>query len=519
VRNVRSDLVRGSGKLGDEEREISEGRAGLATEDPPESISTEAGHIADRFDKRGDVQAPVPETLPNHSSQNVLHHRATVPMVTRIDAISRHRQPGCVPKRFFLRDHASRLERHPLPVHLSPHSFIDSFRHSNPHFRMYRGSSLHAEFLRTSAPGSRRAAHTAGMESTLTPTYLNRITRWDDTTEAQKHATVLAEYLGSYRMPNPPRELKRALAKSSYAALTAEALNAVSKKKLPVPAEPETEAFVRDAVTIAAPHTAYAADLLLTDTARYVDWCVREKGWPLDAQIIWSVRAIDLYSTTANQTRSEGTRRNYRARLMRISEVLLPHEHPEKQTPLSHRSTQAPYSEKEMKRFRDWATNQLTPEKCDRAMVMLVLCAGAAIRPSEIPLIHPGDVTVDDEGILIAVGGEEPREVPLLAEWEEWMIALLERRPADESLWGPVSNHTLHNLTSKFTERSHGNPPRADRLRHTWIVHHLSAATPMKELFRAAGVTKMQHLHLFLEFVEGLDETDYRRVLRSEGQA
>jgi len=357
------------------------------------------------------------------------------------------------------------------------------------------------------------------MDTTTTPTYLNRITRWDDTTEAQKHAQVLAEYLGSYRMANPPRELKRALSKTSYAALTAEALNIVSRKNLPVPAEPDVEAFVRDAVTIAAPYTAYTAQLLLTDTARFVNWCVGDQGWPLDAQIIWSVRAIDLYSTTANQELSEGTRRNYRSRLLRISEVLLPHEHPEKQTPLSHRSTQAPYSAKEIEQFRQWATNQLSPEKRDRAMVMLVLCAGAGIRPSEIPLIYPADVIVDDEGILIAVGGDEPREVPLLAEWEEWMLALLERRPGDESLWGPVSNHSLHNLTSKFTERSHGKPPRADRLRHTWIVHHLSTATPLKELFRAAGVTKMQHLHLFLEFVDALDETDYRRALRSERQA
>jgi len=355
----------------------------------------------------------------------------------------------------------------------------------------------------------------------MEPTYLNRITKWGDTSAEQGHAEVLAKYLGSYRLPNPPRELARALAKTSYASLTADALHVVTRQELTDDPErsSEVDAFIRDAVSIAAPHTGYAAKLLINDVSRYVTWCVRDSGWPLDAQIIWSVRAIDLYATTANQQLSEGTRRNYRGRLMRVSEVLLPHEHPEKQTAMSKRSTVASYTAAEMVRYRQWATSQLTAQKRDRAMVMLVLCAGAGIRPSEIPLISPSDVIVDDEGILINVGGDEPRQVPLLAEWEEWMLALLDRRPENETLWGPINRRTLHNLTSAFTERSYGNPPRADRLRHTWLVHHLHVGVPMKELFRAAGVTKMQHLHLFLEFVDSRNDTDYRRLLRSEEQA
>jgi len=353
------------------------------------------------------------------------------------------------------------------------------------------------------------------MAFTFTQTPVNRSAAGEDTTEVRTHAEAVADYLGSYRMANPPRELAGALSKTSYAALTAETLRVVSAQPLPAPVDADLDDFVRDAVEIAAPHTTYASKLLVADAARYVAWCVRENGWPLDAQIIWSVRAIDLYATTERTNRSEGTRRNYRARLMRISEVLLPHEHPEKPTALSNRTTQAPYSANELARFRAWATSQLTPQNRDRAMVMLVLCAGAGLRPNEVPLVHPSDVTVDDEGTLITVRGDEPREVPLLADWEEWMLALLERRPADEALWGPVNRATTRNLISAFTERSHGTPPRSDRLRHTWIVHHLAEPTPIKELFRAAGVTKMQHLHLFLEFVGSLDQSDYRRALRA----
>ncbi|MFG6402531.1 hypothetical protein [Microbacterium sp. P04] len=353
------------------------------------------------------------------------------------------------------------------------------------------------------------------------PDYLNRITRWGDTSWARDHSATLARSLGSYRTPTPSKELARALSRCSYATLPPGVLSVVTGRELTNGPEgtSDLDAFVRDAVTVAAPHTAYAASRLLSATSGYVSWCVRDMGWPLDVDVIWSVRAIDLYSTTANLELSEGTRRNYRGQLMRISEVLLPHEHPERPTPLSARRSSAPYTPTQMTAFRNWAGDQLTPQKRDRAMVMLVLCAGAGLRPNELPLVFPAHVVVDEAGILVTVPGENTREVPLLSEWEEWMVVLLERRRADESLWGNVNRRTTHNLTSSFTENSHGNPPRADRLRHTWFVRHLTAGVPMKDLFRAGGFTKMQQLHLLLEFIELRDEADYRRIFRAEDQA
>lgn len=348
----------------------------------------------------------------------------------------------------------------------------------------------------------------------LEPLYLNRVTRWDDTSWAQKHHETLVAHVGEFRNRDQPRALIKALSRCSYETLTAAALSIVNER-MDADDPLGIMAFVRDSVTLAAPNTAYAAKLLMTSTLRYVTWCVRDMGFPLDAHTIWSIRAIDLYSTTANQQLAEGSRRNYRSQLMRISEVLLPHEHPEKVTALSQRQTSAPYSPAEIQKFRDWATGQLTLEKRDRAMLMLVLCAGAGVRPGDIPLIHARHVRVDDEGILITIPSDNPREVPLLAEWENWMTALLDRLPTDVALWGKVNRRRTHNLTSAFTENSYGNPPRADRLRHTWMLRHLDAGVPMKDFCRAAGITKMQHLHLLLEFSEYREESAYRSIFRS----
>jgi len=348
-----------------------------------------------------------------------------------------------------------------------------------------------------------------------TTTYLNRITKFDDTKEAQAHSQVLAGHLGRFRSTTHPARIRRVLAKHSYGGLTTEARELVTTRKLQgvVPGSPMDE-FIRDSVTVAAPHTAYAAKLLLTQTSQYVQWCVGQ-GWPLDPAVIWSVRGIDLYSTTANQGNTEGTRRNYRSMMLRISEVLLPDEHPERPTPLSRKDATAPYTAREVEAFREWAASQLTELAQCRAMLMLSLCAGAGLRPGELPFVRHEDITIDESGILISVAG---RQVPLLAEWEEWLLNVLERRPKNELLWGKVNVHNTSRLASTFTERSFGNPPRADRLRHTWLVQHLAAAAPMKDLMRAAGIEKFQHLHLLLEYVDLRTEDESRRLFRGEVQ-
>ncbi|MCH6230539.1 site-specific integrase [Microbacterium sp. CFH 31415] len=358
-------------------------------------------------------------------------------------------------------------------------------------------------------------------EESKAPDYLHRVTRWGDTSWAADSYDVVAQYIGSLSMPNPPRELARILAARTKTRPDAGALNVMATKKLPATADyPEMDAFVRDAVAVAAPQTAYTASLALPYVARYVVWAVRDSGWPMTVEFLFTVRAINRYTTSANLDLSEGTRGNYRSVLMRISEVLLPDEHPDKLSSLSNRTSAAPYTREEMRGFRAWATSQLTDEKRDRAMLMLVLCAGAGIRANEILRIHPEHVTTDENGILVRVATDTPRDVPLLPEWEEWMVALLGRRPAGEPLWGHIHRKDTSNLTSAFTENSYGasKRPRADRLRATWLTHHLYARG-IKDLFRAIGVEKMQHLHRLLEFVELRDDDEYRRLLREEGQA
>jgi len=298
-----------------------------------------------------------------------------------------------------------------------------------------------------------------------------------------------------------------------------EGVRAVMTNYKPQRVHPEwerIEAFVKDACSLAAPKTTYTASLLLTVTSAFAVWCVAEQGWPLQADVIFSRQAIDMYCRQENPDRSEGTRRNYRAILMRVSEVVAPEEHPDAMTPLARKRIAEPYSAEEMDEFSLWAVGQPSAEKRRRAMLMLAFCAGAGLRSSDVSTIYPDDVIVDKLGIAIAVRGTNPRLVPLQCRWEDWMVAILDQVPRDLPIWGKPNRTLDGKLLSSFTQYTVGLRPRGDRLRATWIVAHLRVGTRIKDLMRALGVDKFENLPRYLEFVDSLDDASYRAQLRGE---
>jgi hypothetical protein len=65
-------------------------------------------------------------------------------------------------------------------------------------------------------------------------------------------------------------------------------------------------------------------------------------------------------------------------------------------------------------------------------------------------------------------------------------------------------NHTANypNLISSFVVRSSSMRvrPTSQRLRATWIVHHLSAGVPVATLMRAAGVESLEAFTRYVRF-------------------
>ncbi|PWC06566.1 hypothetical protein DF223_10715 [Mycetocola zhujimingii] len=276
-------------------------------------------------------------------------------------------------------------------------------------------------------------------------------------------------------------------------------------------------AFVRDVVSLAAPVTPYSAHRLMTVCAHYVDWSVSRAGYPLDARILFRRETIENYTRRAATELSEGTLRNYRSMLLRISEVVLPEHKPVPMTPLNERSSIAPYSEAEEVLLRRWARGQNTAMKERKAMALLALCGGAGLKSIEVAELKRRDVEFDDLGVLVHVTGAAERSVPLLAEWEPWLRVSVEGVDPSDVVFGMPDRSTYRNLVSSFVSTTSGElRPRSDKLRATWLVKHLRWGTPMKALMKAAGISKFENLARYLAYVPELDDATYRARLRVE---
>jgi integrase len=278
--------------------------------------------------------------------------------------------------------------------------------------------------------------------------------------------------------------------------------------------------FVEDAVAVTAPNCAYTTSRLLIVCSHYVDWAVNIASLPLQPQILFRLELISRY-TSEVMNQAEGTRRNYRAILLRISEILLPDSPEAELTALNSRVSMEPYSDADLTRLEFWARGQNTPGRERNATVLLALCAGGGLWSNEVCEARREDIQFDAHGVLVSVRGSNARYVPLLARWEPWLRVAVTGLDAGDRVFGsPTRKNNSKNLVTAFIQQSVQPPgmprPQTNRMRATWLVTHLAARTDMRALMTASGVGKFENLARLLQFVPKLDTVAYRQHLRGE---
>lgn len=271
--------------------------------------------------------------------------------------------------------------------------------------------------------------------------------------------------------------------------------------------------FVRDAVVAALPTASLTPKKLIGIVARFVLWAVVEQGLPQETSELFTPRVIDAYC--AQLTTKGSTSSTYRSALMNASRMLNPDVHANDMRPIQRREITAPYTAAEMSQFRRWAKGQTTATLRVRGMAMLALTAGAGLSPADIGLVEYDDVEISDAGVALRIRGKAPRLVPVLRDWEKWVLKVRAAREPGDLLWGTPKRATPNkNLIPNFTQVASGNSPHSARLRATWITAHLALGTPMKALFRAGGFAQLANLDQYLEYVEAPSDDDFRRLLR-----
>jgi len=273
--------------------------------------------------------------------------------------------------------------------------------------------------------------------------------------------------------------------------------------------------FVVDVVVDVYDDTTYRASRLLNTVTALTHWCWLI-GRPLDRDVVFSIYTIEEFIVRGTPASwSPSTRGDHRSLLLRVAESLGVKDAAVPLSRLPKADPQRPYTEAEQFKLVNWAGGQTTHNKRRDAATLLALGFGAGLSAGEIGDTCCTDVLVDDDGVLIRVGGDRPRVVPVLARWERPIIAAIDELGAGY-VFGPNRSGTSRNLVTNFIARCSPRPVplSSHRLRGTWIIHHLSAGTPLGPFLAACGVTSFTSLSRYLKFLPEGDPAEVRARLR-----
>ena len=282
--------------------------------------------------------------------------------------------------------------------------------------------------------------------------------------------------------------------------------------------------FVRDVVA-----ETYTDDDSLTNVrgaasllARLAVWGHDVGGHPLDATHVLDHEIVEMFvahELSDLSLRSRGRSRSILLRMARTSNPVWngPAEGPQ----YGYRGPLAPYTDAELALCRDWAFGQPTAHRRHACSLVLALGLGAGLRAGEMGTLRVRDVFDDgDDGIIVRPSGYRdagPRDVPLLAEWEDTLRAEIAGLEPDDRVFLPGrptdSTSAVHNLLKQTTPVA-GFRPDTRQMRTTWIVGHIYAEIPATALAEAAGLSSLRHFERWTNNVPGRTALEVRQWLR-----
>jgi len=242
-------------------------------------------------------------------------------------------------------------------------------------------------------------------------------------------------------------------------------------------------------------------------------WCLKQ-GIPLGVETVLDPDTVERFCTTGLE--KTPSRRSYRATLRALGRDLTkvaPWE--PKPEPMPPRAVAVPYTAMELATLWEDAGRQSTTSRRRAAKALVALGAGAGLDGRWVRTVRGSDVARDGLVIKVTVGPPSSRSVPVLAEWEDEIVALA-AEAGDEYLVGGTTTHRnrTNDIAARF-EDGHNHPKLApNRLRSTWIVTHLSKGTRLPELLYAAGTMRIETFDALLKHVPALDEPAAARMLR-----
>lgn len=276
------------------------------------------------------------------------------------------------------------------------------------------------------------------------------------------------------------------------------------------------EGFVRRAVHHTAPLTVYSEKQLYPAASRLALFAWGTAGLPLEDDVVFDPGVIERFTRAELATYSRAGRNTIRARLRRMSEVLLGDGARGRFRALGKAEASRPYTDSDVASLLSWAVAQRDTERRTSASALLALGLGAGLAGQEIIRLRVEDLTEDADGVVVSVKGDGARDVPVLRQWE---ALLLERkRFVGPSGWAFRSGQRGGNvnLVTDFASRMPAPAVslQSRRMRATWLSGHLIAGTPLSALLPAAGLESAGALDRVLKATSPIDPGLARAALR-----
>jgi len=251
-------------------------------------------------------------------------------------------------------------------------------------------------------------------------------------------------------------------------------------------------AFARDVVGRACPESPGRAKALLFAAGRIAAFG-ESVGLELAAEVLLCPAVIERFILCGCGGLSPASVRTLRSNLRFLARTLQAHPGPPP-VPLARERAKAPYSEAQIAGYLRLAAAQSTEARAMRATALLCLGAGAGIITGELRHIRGCDVSERCDGLLVKVSGKRARIVPVLARFQEPLMAAAAFAGQGLILGG--SDTQRKNLTCEITALFNDKSlPRlqAGRLRSTWLVE-AAQAIGLPTFMAAAGVSCSQRL-------------------------
>ena len=259
--------------------------------------------------------------------------------------------------------------------------------------------------------------------------------------------------------------------------------------------------FVTDAVDDTASISGRDKRSLYPATVAFVLWCWQSRGTPLERPRIFRRAIVEEFVHLGMTAYTRGSRATHRATLSLMVEALNPSEAVRVRRAIPRSAPTRPYTRDEVAALHSWAAAQGTPRRHRDAIALLALGLGAGLATREILGARVTDLDTRDDQMHVIVWESRPRVVPIRPDWQRPLRRIIGDLDPASLIFRPGRTGASPGQITDFLLRSRTElDVRPSRMRTTWLLEHLQAGTPPRELLRISGLKNLAALDKIAAF-------------------